>query len=113
MTVGCEGLPAGPSLAGVTLTNLRTQSTIGDPSLCCCHVLATVRNANTVGVHATIKFAAFDNGGQELSRTVYFLENFAANTSRDIDAPGFVFACNLVRDVKYELSVRGLTQPAP
>jgi hypothetical protein len=109
----CVGLPTGPSLNSIVVTNLRTQPTLGDASLFCCHVVATARNNNTVGVHATFKFATFDAAQQEISRGVFFIGNFAANTSREIDAPGFVFPCNRVRDVKYELSVRGLTEPPP
>ncbi len=113
----CEGLAPGPSLSAVAVTNVRTQATIGDPSLCCCHVLATARNNNTVPVHATIKFAALDRplaqGGQEMSRTVFFIENFAPSTTQNIDASGFLFPCNQVGEIRYELSVRGLTEPAP
>ena len=109
----CKGLPTGPSLSNIVVSNVRTQPTIGDATLCCCHVLAGARNNNTVAVHATFKFAAFDAAAQELSRTVFFIANFAPNTSQEIDAPGFVFPCNLVKDIRYELSVRGLTEPAP
>lgn len=109
----CEGLPTGPSLDAIVVTNLRPQPTLGDASLCCCHLVGTARNNNTVGVHATFKFAVFDAAQQELSRSVFFIGDFASNTSRNIDAPGFLFPCNRVRDVKYELSVRGLTEPAP
>lgn len=111
----CEGLPTGPSLSAIAVTNVRTQSTIGDASLCCCHVLATARNNNSVPVHATFKFAALDRplaqGGQEISRTVFFIDNFAPSTTQNIDASGFLFPCNQVGEIRYELSVRGLTEP--
>jgi hypothetical protein len=111
--VACEGLPTGPSLNAIVVANLTPRPTLGDPSLCCCHLVGTARNNNTVGVHATFKFAVYDAAQQELSRSVFFISDFASNTTRTIDAPGFLFPCNLVKDVKYELSVRGLTEPAP
>lgn len=111
VTAGCEGLPTGPSLAGVVVTNLRTQSTIGDANLCCCHILGTARNNNAVPLHATLKFATLDAGGQEISRVVYFIENFQPGASHQIDAGGFLFECARVRDIKYEVSVRGLDSP--
>lgn len=108
---GCEGLPTGPSLANVAVSNLRTQPTIGDNNLCCCHVLGTARNNNAVALHATLKFAAIDANQQEISRVVYFIENFQPGASHQIDAGGFLFECARVRNIKYEVSVRGLTSP--
>lgn len=110
-TSGCEGLPAGPSLADVAVSNLRTQSTIGDNNLCCCHVLGTARNNNAVALHATLKFALVDAGQQEISRVVYFIENFQPGATHQIDAGGFLFECARARDIRYEVSVRGLTSP--
>ena len=111
MSSGCEGLPAGPSLADVAVSNLRTQPTIGDNNLCCCHILGTARNNNAVALHATLKFAAVDANQQEISRVVYFIENFQPGASHQIDAGGFLFECSRVRNIKYEVSVRGLTSP--
>lgn len=108
---GCEGLPAGPSLADVVVSNLRTQPTIGDANLCCCHIVGTARNNNGVAVHATLKFAALDANQQEISRVVYFIENFQPGASHQIDAGGLIFACARVSSIKYEVSVRGLTSP--
>lgn len=110
-TNGCEGLPAGPSLADIAVTNLRTQSTIGDTALCCCHVVGTARNNNGVPLHATMKFAAIDGNQQEISRVIYFIENFQPGATHAIDAGGFLFECDRVRSIKYEVSVRGLTAP--
>lgn len=110
-TSGCEGLPAGPSLANVTVSNLRTQPTIGDANLCCCHVVGTARNNNGVALHATLKFALLDANQQEISRVVYFIENFQPAASHQIDAGGFLFECARVSSIKYEVSVRGLATP--
>ncbi len=111
--VACEGLPTGPSLAGIVVTNLRTQATLSDPAFCCCHIVASAKNNNTVGVHATFKFAIYDAAQQEISRSVFFLNDFAAGSTRNIDVSGFLVPCNVVKDIKYELSVRGLTEPPP
>jgi hypothetical protein len=111
VSTGCEGLPVGPSLADVAVSNLRTQSTIGDNNLCCCHIVGTARNNNGVPLHATLKFAAIDANQQEISRVVYFIENFQPGASHQIEAGGFLFECARVRDIKYEVSVRGLTSP--
>jgi hypothetical protein len=108
---GCTDLPAGPSLDAIAVSNIGTRSTVGDGSLCCCHVVATARNNNSVPVHATFKFAVLDASQQELARTVYFIENFRPGATQNIEAEGFLFECNRVRSVKYELSVRGLTTP--
>jgi hypothetical protein len=108
---GCEGLPAGPSLNDVVISNLRTQSTIGDNNLCCCHVLGTARNNNGVALHATLKFAVLDANQEEISRVIYFIENFQPGASHQIEAGGFIFECARVRSIKYEVSVRGLTSP--
>jgi hypothetical protein len=108
---GCSDLPAGPSLDAIAVSNIGVQSTVGDSSLCCCHVVATARNNNSVPVHATFKFAVLDASQQELARTVYFIENFRPGQTSNITAEGFLFECNRVQSVKYELSVRGLTTP--
>jgi hypothetical protein len=110
-TAGCGGLPTGPSLANIAVSDLRTQSTIGDTALCCCHVVGTARNNNSVAVHATLKFAALDANQQEISRVVYFIESFQPGATHRIDAGGFLFECARVRSLKYEVSVRGLTSP--
>lgn len=110
-TAGCEGLPTGPSLANVAITDLRTQPTIGDAGLCCCHVVGNARNNNSVALHATLKFAALDANQREISRIVYFIESFQPGATHRIDAGGFLFECARVRSLKYEVSVRGLTSP--
>jgi len=109
--IGCEGLPAGPSLADVVISNLRTQPTIGDNNLCCCHVLGTARNNNAVALHATLKFALLDANQQEISRVIYFIENFQPGASHQIDAGGFIFECARARSIRHEVSVRGLASP--
>lgn len=111
--MGCVGLPSGPSLANIVVADLRTQATIGDPALCCCHVVGTARNDNAVAVHATLKFAALDAAQQEISRIIYFIEGFQPGATHRIEAAGFPFECARVRSLTYEVSVRGLTAPAP
>lgn len=111
VSAGCVGLETGPSLSDVVLSNIGVRPTVGDASLCCCHVVATARNGNSVAVHATLKFAALDGSRQEIARTVYFIEQFRPGATVQIDAPGLLFECSRVQSVAYEVSVRGLTAP--
>src|SRR5215207_2503120 len=56
----CEDSPVGPSLGAVPVTNLGLKPSQGNPGLCCCHVTGVARNDNSVAVHVTIKFSAFN-----------------------------------------------------
>jgi len=114
--VGCEDSPVGPSLSAVQVRNLDLRSTTGNPGLCCCHVIGTARNDNTVPVHVTIKFAAFNRDDPEpLSTILYFIKDLQPGGSHAIDAPGFVFPCTTlpsgIANVKTEVDVKGITFP--
>src|SRR5215207_3113839 len=56
----CEDAPIGPSLGAVPVTNLGLTPSQGNVGLCCCHVTGAARNDNSVAVHVTIKFSAFN-----------------------------------------------------
>ena len=49
----CEDAPVGPSLGAgpVAVTGLKPSQS--NPGLCCCHVVGTARNDNSVPVHVT------------------------------------------------------------
>lgn len=115
---GCEDAPVGPSLGNVTLANLSLRSTTENPGLCCCHVIGTARNGNTVPVHVTIKFRAFNQPGpaaEPLSTILYFIKDLQPGATHAIDAPGFVFPCNTLPagmgNVQTEVDVKGITFP--
>ena len=108
----CRGLPIGPSLSAINLGPLSLQPTINDNTLCCCRVTGTVRNANKVPVHATFKFPAFDGTRQRpISSILFFIPDFQPGTDRPIDAHGFIFPCNVIKEIRTELEIKGLTFP--
>jgi hypothetical protein len=119
----CEDAPVGPSLGAVpvAVTALRP-SQQDNPGLCCCHVLGTARNDNSVPVHVTIKFSAFNvprppNGPDPdpLSTILYFIRDLQPGQTHQIEAPGFIFPCNTIpegiKNVKTEVEVKGITYP--
>jgi hypothetical protein len=109
---GCQGLPAGPTLANVTVSPLALQPTAGDPALCCCRVVGTTKNDNSVPVHATFKFSAFDGEhATPISRILFFVADFRPGAERPIDAHGFLYPCVVIKELKTELDVRGITLP--
>jgi len=108
----CARTPVGPSLAGVTLQNVALQPTLGDRNLCCCHVVGTVRNANSVSVHVTITFAAYDGQKAEpLSRILYFIKDLEPGQAHSVDASGFLYPCAVIKDLKWEIDVKGIAYP--
>ena len=118
---GCEDSPVGPSLSAVPVTNLGLKPSQDNPGLCCCHVTGVARNDNSVSVHVTIKFSAFNappgpNAPAEpLSTILYFIKDLPPGQTHQIEAPGFIFPCNQipegVRNVKTEVEVKGITYP--
>lgn len=109
--IACRGLPPGPSLSNVTVGSLTLEPTIGNPGLCCCRVVGSVANNNDVSVHATFKFDALDDRGESLARILYFVADLEPQTSRPIDAHGFIFPCSAVTQLKTEVDVKGITFP--
>lgn len=112
----CEDAPTGPSLGAVPVTNLGLKPSQGNPGLCCCHVTGTARNDNSVTVHVTIKFAAFNTpNGDPLSTILYFIKDLQPGQTHQIEAPGFIFPCSQIpegiRNVRTEVEVRGVTYP--
>lgn len=107
----CRGLPAGPSLSNVTVSSLSLESTIGNPGLCCCRVVGSVSNANTVPVHATLKFDALDERGESLARIQFFVADLEPQVTRPIDAHGFIFPCDAIKQLTTEVDVKGITFP--
>ena len=117
----CEDSPVGPSLGAVPVTDLGLQPSQGNPGLCCCHVTGLARNDNSVAVHVTIKFSAFNAPpgpnapAGPLSTILYFIKDLQPGQSHQIEAPGFIFPCNQIpegiRNVKTEVEVKGITYP--
>lgn len=112
----CEDAPVGPSLSAVPVTNLGLKPSQGNPGLCCCHVTGTARNDNSVTVHVTIKFSAFNTPTSEpLSTILYFIKDLQPGQTHQIDAPGFIFPCSQIpegiRNVRTEVEVRGISYP--
>jgi hypothetical protein len=107
----CQSLPTGPSLTAFEITNISGQPTIGDRSLCCCHVVGTATNRTTVPLHATITFSGFDTRDKEVSKILYFIQDIAPGQSRTINAPGFIVPCNAISRFSWEVKVRAITYP--
>ena len=119
---GCEDAPVGPSLGAVPVAVTGLKPSLGNPGLCCCHVLGTARNDNSVPVHVTIKFSAFNTpptasapNPDPLSTILYFIRDLQPGQSHQIEAPGFIFPCNQIpegiKNVKTEVEVKGITYP--
>ena len=108
----CHGLPTGPSLANIVVGPLSLEPTVGDRALCCCRVVGTARNLNSVPVHATFKFTAFDGQNvQPISKILFFISDFRPGTDRPIDTHGFIYPCNNIKELKTELDIRGFAFP--
>lgn len=108
----CHGLPTGPSLSNITVSPLSLQPTAGDPALCCCRVVGTAKNLNVVAVHATFKFSAFDGiNASPISRILFFLSDLRPGVERQIDAHGFLYPCNIIKELRTELDIRGIALP--
>jgi hypothetical protein len=117
----CEDSPVGPSLGAVPVTNLGLRPSQGNAGLCCCHVTGQARNDNSVAVHVTVKFSAFNappgpNAPAEpLSTILYFIKDLQPGQTHQIEAPGFIFPCNQIpegiRNVRTEVEVKGITYP--
>jgi hypothetical protein len=117
----CEDSPVGPSLGAVPVTDLALRASQGDVRLCCCHVTGQARNDNSVAVHVTLKFAAFNTSpqpGQDavpLSTILHFLRDMQPGEVRRFEAPGFIFPCDQIPsgigNVKMSVEVKGITYP--
>lgn len=111
---GCADVtPTGPSLSDVQLSGITTAPTAGDRSLCCCRVVGTATNRNGVPVHVTLKFSAYQTptASEPLSTLLYFIKDFQPGASHAVDAPGFIFPCSVINNLKTEVEVRGITFP--
>jgi hypothetical protein len=117
----CADSPVGPSLSAVPVSNLGLRPSQSNPGLCCCHVTGQARNDNSVSVHVTIKFSAFNappgpNAPAEpLSTILYFIKDLQPGQTHQFEAPGFIFPCNQIpegiRNVRTEVEVKGITYP--
>jgi hypothetical protein len=109
---GCRGLPAGPSLSDVTLSNIALQSTTGNPALCCCRIVGAARNDNGVSVHVTLKFSAFDGViADPITKILFYIGDIEPGGSRQIDAPGFVYPCQVIKRLTTEVDMKGIAFP--
>jgi hypothetical protein len=110
--VCCQGMPAGPSLSNLLVTNLSWKSTTSDVNLCCCRVNGKVTNNNTVPVHVSIKFKGYGAIPTDpVATTEYFIENLRPSATQNIDAAGFIVPCSAITSLKYEVEVKGLASP--
>ena len=108
----CAKAPTGPTLANITVGALSLAPTAGDTGLCCCRVVGTTRNQNTVPVMATFTFTAYDaERVRPISRVLFFVNDFRPGSERQIDAHGFLFPCNIIKDLATEVDIRGMTSP--
>jgi hypothetical protein len=108
----CRGLPNGPSLSNVQVSALTLQPTIGDNSLCCCRVVGSVRNLNSVPVHLTFKFEAFDGERPgRISSILYFVDDLEPQAERQIDAHGLLYPCQVIKELKTDVRIKGLANP--
>lgn len=85
--------PAEPEIAP---TNNRN-----DPAGCCCKVTGLARNVSGEGVHAKLKFEAFQQGEDDkVGTALVFLEYMEIGELRELDARGFILPCNEIDRVE-------------
>jgi len=85
--------PAEPEIAPTNNAN--------DPARCCCRVTGLARNVSGEGVHAKIKFEAFQQGDDDrIGTALEFLEFMAIGETRQIDARGFILPCDEIDRVE-------------
>jgi hypothetical protein len=112
LAVGCNASPVGPSLAGVDVTSPVIQPSAGNSALCCCRVVGSAVNHNSVAVHVTIKYKAYDGVRKDpLVTVLYFIKDFQAGDTQPIDASGILYPCNAIKSVQMEVGVRGIVFP--
>jgi hypothetical protein len=112
LAASCGSPPTGPSISGITLSNVSLQSTTGNNALCCCHVIGTAENHNEVPVHLTIKFSALGAVQEDAIATVVaFVPDLEPGARRPIDAAGFIFPCQEIRSLRTEVDVSGIAFP--
>jgi hypothetical protein len=133
----CETVALGPSLANVTFSGLNgsqiqtnagwrvsqlptvfltSNSTVRDPTVCCCHVRGTVNNGNSVPVHVVVQFAAMTPDNKEIARIVDFAQDLQPGATFRIpdDGPGaagFLLSCASIDHVNFQLNVSSLAPP--
>ena len=108
----CQGSPVGPTLDAVLVESLDVEPTSRTATLCCCRITGTATNLNSVPVHVTIKFSAFD-GVQEdpIGSTLYFIRDLRPFEQHQIDAAGLLLPCSSVREIRKEVDVNGIVAP--
>lgn len=112
LSAGCNATPVGPSLADVVVSSPATAPSGSNRALCCCRVVGTATNQNTVPVHVTLTYKAFDGLREDpLATLIYFIKDFQPGATHDIDASGFLYPCNAIQAVRMEVEVRGITFP--
>lgn len=99
--------PAAPEIAPTNDAN--------DPARCCCRVTGLARNVSGEGVHAKIKFEAFQEGDDDrIGTALEFLEFMAIGETRVIDARGFIMPCNDIDRVELvEVDLRADVEAPP
>ena len=107
----CSHVDTGPSLYNAVLRNVTLSSTTGNPALCCCHVVGTAENDNTVPVHLTIMVAAFDSHNNSLETILQFVPDLQPGASTPFDAAGFVIPCNSISSIRTQVNVSGVAYP--
>ena len=112
LALGCNSSPVGPTLSDVDVTAPVIRPSTNNPALCCCRVVGTAVNHNSVAVHVTIKYMAFDGVRQDpLVTVLYFIKDFKPGDTQPIDASGILFPCNAIKSVQMEVGVRGILFP--
>jgi hypothetical protein len=112
LALGCNSSPVGPTLSDVDVTTPAIRPSTNNPALCCCRVVGTAVNHNSVAVHVTIKYKAFDGvRADPLATVLYFIKDFQPGDTQPIDASGFLYPCNAIKSVQMEVGVRGIIFP--
>lgn len=89
---------------------LEPSNEFDDPGICCCRVVGRIMNQSAVGVHATLKFEAFETGVEDpVGTALDFLGSMTPGEERPYTAAGFVQACDEFDRVELaDVDLRGL-----
>lgn len=108
----CQGSPVGPTLDQLVLESVGLRPTSETATLCCCRVIGTATNLNSVPVHVTIKFSAYDGVQEEpIGSTLYFIRDLKPSEQHQIDAAGLIIPCDTIRELRREVDVNGIVFP--
>lgn len=117
LLMGCQNGVTGPSLTA-SILQLDLSPTLKVPAgenICCCHIVGTVKNTSSVGVHIRLQFPAKDKAGASAGAAEVLVTAIPAGTTRDFEAIGIQKPCSSLEKTQIwadqRVRVIGLWEP--